>query len=183
MVSALLRRIAYLRYLFSAGAWRWVGARIDSTVTDHLHAWAVLRPGRRRFVHPTVSFRCPENVVLGDNTRVQPHCCLWASPNSSIEIGEHSGIGPGTMIFSSNHTFAPDRPYHVQPWVEKGVRIGTDVWVGAGSVILPGVTIGDGCVVAAGSVVTKDVPRGSVAAGVPARVLRQRAEAGAGSAE
>ena len=52
------------------------------------------------------------------------------------------------------------------------VRIGDDVWIGAGAVLLPGVTVGRGSVVGAGSVVTADVPPMTVVAGTPARVLR-----------
>lgn len=57
------------------------------------------------------------------------------------------------------------------------VKIGNDVWVGAGATILPGVTIGDGCVIGAGSVVTKDVPANSLAVGVPAKVVKRLNEA------
>jgi phosphonate metabolism protein (transferase hexapeptide repeat family) len=54
------------------------------------------------------------------------------------------------------------------------VRLGHDVWVGHGSVILPGLTIGSGAVVGAGSVVTKDVPDFTIVAGTPAKPLRAR---------
>lgn len=53
------------------------------------------------------------------------------------------------------------------------VRIGTHCFIGGGSTILPGVSIGDSCIIGAGSVVMHDVPAGSIAAGNPARVLRQ----------
>ncbi|MBQ3301685.1 MAG: maltose O-acetyltransferase, partial [Eggerthellaceae bacterium] len=56
------------------------------------------------------------------------------------------------------------------------VRIGNDVWVGAGAIILAGVTIGDKAVIGAGSVVTRDVPERVVVAGSPARVIRRLAE-------
>ena len=56
------------------------------------------------------------------------------------------------------------------------MRIGDNVWIGAGAIILPGVTVGDGSVIGAGSVVTKDVPGGVVAAGNPCRVLREIGE-------
>ena len=56
----------------------------------------------------------------------------------------------------------------------KTVRIGNRVWIGARALILKGVTIGDGAVIAAGSVVTGDIPAGCLAAGVPARVIRER---------
>ena len=56
----------------------------------------------------------------------------------------------------------------------KPVTVGHDVWIGHGAVILPGVTIGTGAVVAAGAVVSKDVGEYTIAAGVPARAIRQR---------
>ncbi|MBR1837579.1 MAG: sugar O-acetyltransferase, partial [Kiritimatiellae bacterium] len=59
------------------------------------------------------------------------------------------------------------------------VTIGNDCWFGANVVVCPGVTIGDNCVVGAGSVVTRDLPRNSLAVGVPARVLREITEADA----
>ena len=56
------------------------------------------------------------------------------------------------------------------------VHIGTNVWIGAGVVILPGVTIGDNTVIGAGSIVTKDIPSTVVAVGNPCRVLREVSE-------
>ena len=52
------------------------------------------------------------------------------------------------------------------------MRIGSNCWIGAGAVIMPGVTIGDGSVIGAGSVVTRDIPSGVVAVGNPCRVQR-----------
>lgn len=56
----------------------------------------------------------------------------------------------------------------------KRVKIGHDVWMGAGSIVLPGVTVGNGVVIGAGAVVTKDVPNYAIVTGVPARILRYR---------
>jgi chloramphenicol O-acetyltransferase type B len=55
-------------------------------------------------------------------------------------------------------------------------RIGDDVWVGYGSIIMGGVTIGDGCIIAAGSVVTKDLEAYAIYAGSPARKIKNRFE-------
>ncbi len=174
MIGGVLQRLGYARYLFSRGAWRWVIDRIDYTVVDHLAPWSQIHRGERAYIHPSVSFREASQISIGNHTRIQNHCCLWASPKGRIVVGDHSGLGPHTRIFSSNHQFLAGTPYHKQPWTESDVVIGKDVWVGAGSTILPGVTIGDGCVVAAGSVVTKGVPPGAVVAGVPARVIKSR---------
>ena len=51
------------------------------------------------------------------------------------------------------------------------IRIGDNVWIGAGAIILPGVTIGDDAVIGAGAIVTKDIKTGEVVGGNPARLL------------
>lgn len=177
MIGALLRRAAYLRVLVAPGFWRWLVARVDFLFTDQIVPWTKLPKREQTIIHPSVSFRRAENIELGSHVRIQPFCALWASPNSKIIVGQYTGIGPGTVIFSSNHQFVPGIPYHKQPWTEKTVTIGRDVWVGARCVILPGVTIGEGAVIAAGSVVTKDVPAGAVVGGVPARIIKTREDA------
>jgi acetyltransferase-like isoleucine patch superfamily enzyme len=177
MIGALARRVAYLRFLFAPGFWRWLVAKIDYQVTDHIIPWTQLPRRERTIIHPSVTFRRAENIEIGSHVRIQPYCALWASPNAKIIVGQYSGIGPGTVIFSSNHQFVPGVPYHRQPWTERTVTSGADVWVGARCVILPGVTIGEGAVVAAGSVVTKDVPAGAVVGGVPAKIIKTREDA------
>ena len=177
MIGGLLRRAAYARFLFAPGFWRWVVSRVDYMVVDQIIPWTQLPRRERTVIHPSVTFRRAENIELGSHVRIQPFCCLWASPNAKIIVGQYSGLGPGTVIFSSNHQFVPGVPYHKQPWTEKTVTIGSDVWIGARCVILPGVTIGDGAVVAAGSVVTRDVPAGAVVGGVPAKVIKTREDA------
>jgi acetyltransferase-like isoleucine patch superfamily enzyme len=124
------------------------------------------------FIHPTVNFRCAENIYLGKQTRIQPGTFLWASPKSRIVLGDFSGIGPGCKFFSSNHSFAVGRKYIEQPWQEADILIGQNVWIGAGSILTAGVQVGDGSVIAAGSVVTKDIPPNSLAAGIPAKIIR-----------
>lgn len=174
MIGGALKRLSYLRYLLKPSTLRWAVAQLDYLVADHLLPWSQLQRQRPSMIHPSVSFRWGKNIHVGQHTRIQNHCVIWASPKSRIVIGDHTGLGPGTMIFASNHQFRLGEPYHLQPWTAKDVLIGRDVWIGAGTLIMPGVTIGDCCVVAAGSVVTHDVPSNSLVAGVPARVIRAR---------
>ncbi len=80
-----------------------------------------------------------------------------------VTIGDYSVIGTGSELTTHCPVRGP-RP----------VTIGSFVWMGYGVTVLPGVTIGDYSIIGAGSVVTKDVPPYSIAAGNPARILRQR---------
>ena len=116
---------------------------------------------------------------LGTGIRIGHRCGIGAGSflggQGGIEIGDDVIIGPGARIFSENHRFDDtSRTIREQGERRRGVVIGSDVWIGAGAIIVDGVTIGTGCVIAAGAVVTADVPAMSVVAGVPARVIRSR---------
>ena len=91
-----------------------------------------------------------------------------------IEIGDRVAIGAGATVYDSDfHPLDPaarDRGDVSQVGVAP-VVIESDVWLSARCMVLKGVTIGRGAVVGAGAVVTKDVPPGTIVAGVPARVV------------
>lgn len=112
-------------------------------------------------------------VVLGPRVSINPRVHLDGGA-AGIEVGEGSRLATGARAFAFEHGIAPDRPVRVQPVRSRGIRIGRDVWVGAGAGITDGVVIGDGAVVGLGAVVTRDVPAWSVVGGVPARVLGDR---------
>ena len=89
-----------------------------------------------------------------------------------IYIGDHTMIGPNVTIATAGHPILPElREKEMQYNVD--VKIGRNVWIGAGAIIVPGVTIGDNTVIGAGSVVTKDIPANVVAVGNPCRVMRE----------
>jgi acetyltransferase-like isoleucine patch superfamily enzyme len=81
----------------------------------------------------------------------------------------------GCFIGDASHRFDdPDLPVTWQGFTTKGpVRIGSNCWFGVNCVVTGGVTIGDRCVIGSNSVVTEDLPRGVIAAGSPARVIRE----------
>ena len=115
-------------------------------------------------------------VTIGDNSAVGAYSFLGGQ--GGIMIGNNVIMGPKVNIFSENHGFDDlSLPIRLQPTIRKGVVIDDNCWIGANSTVLDGVHIGRGCVIAAGSVVTKDLPVNSIAAGIPARVIRQRGNA------
>ena len=88
-----------------------------------------------------------------------------------VTIGDYSLFGPAVQILTPMHPF--DAALRRREEFGKPIRIGSDVWVGGGAMILPGVSIGSRAVIGAGSVVTRDVPEGVLAAGNPCRVIRE----------
>src|ERR1700745_1755076 len=107
------------------------------------------------------------NIRLGAGTFLNFNCVILDVVE--VTIDDRTQIGPGVQILTADH---PRDPALRASGLEFGrpVRIGRNVWLGAGAIILPGVSIGDDAVVGAGSVVTRDVPAGATAFGNPARV-------------
>ncbi|MCX2575920.1 acyltransferase [Pedobacter sandarakinus] len=115
-------------------------------------------------------------ISLAKNTFLGEYVCIYG--HGGVEVGENTLIAMHTCIVSSNHTIPNKKDLiRYQPDIALPVKIGNDVWIGAGCKILGGVTIGDGCVVGAGSVVSKDLAPYSVAIGVPAKIIRYREDA------
>jgi maltose O-acetyltransferase len=89
-----------------------------------------------------------------------------------IAIGSHCQIAPRVQLLTATHPIDPE-PRRLGWEYAEPIKIGDNVWLGGGVIVCPGVTIGDDAVVGAGAVVTRDLPRGVVAVGVPARVVRE----------
>jgi acetyltransferase-like isoleucine patch superfamily enzyme len=92
----------------------------------------------------------------------------------SVTIGAHTLLAPGVFITDHAHRHARNARLDEQGNRNAPVVIGDDVWLGAGSIVLPGVTIGDGAIIGAGAVVTHDVEPYTIVAGVPARPIGRR---------
>jgi maltose O-acetyltransferase len=140
--DAALRR-AHLMQLFAAGG--------DS-------AW----------IQPPFYCDYGSNIHLGHKVFFNFNCIVLDV--CEIRIGDFTQIGSAVQILTPLHPM--DHSLRRRQEYGKPVEIGSDVWIGAGALVLPGVRIGSRTVIGAGSVVTRDVPEDVFAAGNPCRVIR-----------
>ena len=120
-----------------------------------------------------------KRLILGNNIQMNDfvHICAL----DSVEIGDGclfashiyiSDNSHGRMVGSKNDSSPEVQPDH-REYITSPVKIGKNVWLGEGVIVMPGVTIGDGSVIGAHSVVSKDIPSACVAVGTPARVVKK----------
>ena len=102
------------------------------------------------YINRYSKIRCYSSITIGKNVAISDNFTIWDSD-------AHAVIGRENLM--------------TQPIV-----IGNKVWIGANVTVLKGVTIGDGAIIAAGSIVTKDIPAYCMAAGIPAKVIKENAE-------
>jgi acetyltransferase-like isoleucine patch superfamily enzyme len=115
-------------------------------------------------------------VFIGAHTHIQPRC-QFSAYKGSIRIGRDVQIAPYCSFYPYDHGTDPGELISKQPVRSKGdIMIDDDAWLGVGVCVLDGARIGKGAVIGANSVVTSDIPDYSIAVGVPARVVKSRAE-------
>jgi acetyltransferase-like isoleucine patch superfamily enzyme len=120
-------------------------------------------------------FEHPENITIGDDTGANRYCFIHAG--GGVDIGCNVMLGPFVTIYSQNHNWR-ERSVNIadQGRTRAKVVIEDDVWLCAGSVVLPGVKVRRGTVVAAGAVVTRDTEAYSIVGGIPAVKIGERAD-------
>lgn len=113
------------------------------------------------------------NITVGDHFYCNHNC--YFTDGTSITIGNNVFLGPNCCLTTAEHAIDPaQRAAGLE--IARPIHIGNNVWLGAGTTVLVGVHIGDGSIIGAGSVVTRDIPAGVIAMGVPCRVHRQITE-------
>ena len=116
-------------------------------------------------------------ITIGKNTTVLEACEFFAHRGTHIKIGDDCMLAKRTIIMTRNHIFDDPNVRMVKQGVkDEDVEIGSDVWTGLDTKILPGVKIGDGCVIGTSAVVAKDLEPMSIAVGIPAKVIKKRGE-------
>jgi acetyltransferase-like isoleucine patch superfamily enzyme len=168
---------------------------MDLKLIDHLGRGTIIDDGvqiyrrgfkRRRGI--TIGRRCTIStccIILGDLNRnrhanigmanyVHINWGCYIDGMGGLEIGSHTLIGPNVCILSSGHRINDRSPILKHGLSHEKIVIGSDVWIGAGSIILQGVKLDNGCVVGAGSLVAHDVPSYAIVVGNPAKVIKYR---------
>lgn len=147
------------------------GAVIYRSVRKDLPPFHQFRLGRYSVIE---DYSCLNNavgdIVIGDYTRIGLHNTIIGP----VQIGGHVNLAQGIIVSGINHNYKDATVYIDQQGVSTSpITIHDNCWIGANTVITAGVTIGKHCIIGAGSVVTKDIPHYSVAAGNPARIVKQ----------
>ena len=166
------RRMYYRRQLRYLGAGASVGAGFTASAPQNIHIGD--------------EFGCWLNCILtanggqieiGNHVSLNANVYLNADIGGRIIIGDDVLIGPGVMMRTADHTtLDTTRLIRAQGSVTGDIVIESDVWLGAGVIVMRNVRIGRGAVVGAGAVVTRDVEPYTVVGGIPARFIKKRGE-------
>lgn len=109
-----------------------------------------------------------ETLIIGDFSSVGVNCVV----GDSVIIGKNVMMGQDCLLYTRNHKFDKYEKKYKGYTENKEIIIEDNVWIGARCIILGGVTIGEGSTIGAGSIVTKNIPKYSVAVGNPAKVIK-----------
>jgi maltose O-acetyltransferase len=130
------------------------------------------RCGRQVFFDYGIYVKFPWLLEVGNDVAINRGVKFFPAfhGNHRIILGDDVYVAPNVGFFASGHDIE-----ELSTLTGADIVVGSHVWIGANAIILPGVCIGSHCVIGAGSVVTRNIPAGSIAAGNPAKVIRQKA--------
>ncbi len=143
-----------------------------------------LEIGSGTVLEPNVWITAPGEARIRIGTGSFLNIGVMVAAVELVEIGEHCMFANGCFVTDGDHRFDdPGKPVPWQGFTTKGpTRIGDNVWCGANVVVTSGVTVGERCVIGSNSVVNRDIPPFSIAAGAPAKVIKQIEYAASGVA-
>ncbi len=155
--------------------------RIVIYIVNHILKGTCFFPAKRRLL-------CSIGYEIGENTRIVGPihntgtlrigancwigCSLTVHGNGTVTISDNCDIAPDVTFLTGGHQIGgPER--RAGTGEKYAITVGRGVWIGARAVVLGNTCIGDGSVVAACACVVKDVPANTLAAGVPAKVIKE----------
>lgn len=172
-VASLLKRFLTPPIVVSLVYWKRYGARISPRAEVDLTK--NLTCGVGCVVSSFTKIKATRGpLAMGNHVQIATHCFLHAD-TGGLTIGDYSLIGPLAAVVGVNYSYDRlDQPTVLQPQKSKGIRIGRNVWIGSGAVILDGADIGDNVIVSPNSVVSRRVPDNVIVKGNPAEVIFTR---------
>ena len=147
-----------------------ISPRAEVEITPHL------RIGRKTVIGSFAKLKATDGpLVIGRHVDIATGCVI-NSHRAGVEIGDDCLIGPNVSIIGNNYRYDRlDVPIRLQEKVSaKGIRVGSDVWIGAGCCLLDGAHIGSGAILTPNSVVSALIPPNAIAQGNPAKVIFTR---------
>jgi acetyltransferase-like isoleucine patch superfamily enzyme len=161
----------HLRFMRSQAFCRWP---VHGNVLEAMREGR-LQIGAGALLEPNVWLTAPGDARIHIGKGTFLNMGVMIASEHLVEIGDHCMLANGCFVSDSSHRYDdPARPITWQGFQSKGpTRIGENCWLGANVVVTSGVTIGQRCVIGANSVVTRDIPPFSLAAGAPAKVLKE----------
>lgn len=155
---------AYYYWKFRA----FVSGRAEVEISPHA------RLGKGCVISSFTKVKITGPFELGERVQIATGCFLGAS-QEGLYMGNDVLVGPNCCFLTGHYAYDRlDVPLKDQPFVAQRITVGSNVWVGANSVILGGTTIGDNVIVSANSVVAGDVPPNTIVLGNPAKVIFRR---------
>jgi acetyltransferase-like isoleucine patch superfamily enzyme len=173
-LGTVLRRFLVPGFVVTIHAW--LKYRCQVSPRAEVEITPQLKIGRRSVVGSFTKIKATDGpLVIGSHVEIANGCVI-TSHVQGVEIGDDCMIGPNVSIIGNNYRYDRlDVPVRLQEKVStRGIRVGRDVWIGAGCVLLDGADIGDGSILAPNSVVSGPIPERSIARGDPAKVIFTR---------
>jgi acetyltransferase-like isoleucine patch superfamily enzyme len=189
------RRLSYMPWLYFrprkphlewVDAWQArVQARLIALETVTIGEGSFVAPEAALFAEPhrgiVIGNRCAiaahaflhGPITLEDDVSINAHAVLDGG-RAGITLGRGTRIAAHAKLYAFDHGMEPDQAIASQPVTSRGIRVGEDVWIGAGAGVTDGVVIGNHAVVGMGAVVTCDVQPYAIVGGVPAKVIGDR---------
>ena len=144
------------RKRFKCNGWLLVSPRTEITIDKG----GSLFVGKKVTIRSGSKIRIRRNakITIGDNFSMSNNCVITA--HEEIVIGNNVQFGPGVLLYDHDHDYMAEGGLPAEQYKTKHIKIGSEVWIGANSIILRGTEIGSGCVVAAGSILKGKYPDG-----------------------
>ncbi|VVB83545.1 2,3,4,5-tetrahydropyridine-2,6-dicarboxylate N-acetyltransferase [uncultured archaeon] len=159
-------------YQIGASLLRNIGGEIGKNLRKIFYKIAGAKIGKGVKIYENIFIYRPYNLEIGNWTSIGAGAII--SSRKKIKIGKNVGIGPHASIYDNDHKM-PLGPRE-EDMIDSPIEINDGVWIGTHAIILKGVKIGKNATIGAGSVVNKDVPENAVVCGNPARIIKYNKE-------